>query len=213
MKLHWEQRNKSDPIWVCDRFKIEWAGRKPNPFGCYVLYDSATKTHYHGFINYGRAQDLAQAIVDDNVFKIGLVACCGEKRTHPDAARELYQSDLFKKAAAYCEKNYDRWYILSAMHGMVRPDAIIEPYDKKLTASDGNEFAAKVMAHLPDEPGNYGRTLFYAHAGKYYTDPLLPFVPMAFPMRGLGIGEQLAWYKERLKDEIHRRDDGEVRLR
>lgn len=206
MKLKWVETSKHDPTRsdLSGRFRIEWAGRKPHPLGCYLLYDSHTKTHYHGFINYGRAQSLAQAIVDNNIFKVGLVACCGEKLTKPALAFELYQSDLFKKASRYCQLNYHRWFILSAELGLVFPDQIVHPYDRKLTAADGPSWAPKVTERLVYDPETYGRTLYYAHAGKLYTDPLLADVPMAFPMKSLGIGEQLAWYKERLDGDHER---------
>lgn len=203
-KLHWERRNKSDPTWTSGRFSIEWAGRKKNPVACYVLYDAHTKKHYYGFINHGRAQDLAQAIVNDNVYKIGLVACCAEKLEKPSRAFELYQSDLFKKAVDYCRRHYNQWFILSAQYGLVNPNDVIEPYDRKLKASDGEDWAHKVVVKLGLPPSVYGRTLYYAHAGKLYTDPLLADVPMTFPMKGLGIGQQLAWYKEK-KDADHQR--------
>ncbi|WP_395858435.1 DUF6884 domain-containing protein [Arthrobacter sp. KBS0702] len=39
---------------------------------------------------------------------------------------------MFKKASAYAELTCDRWYILSAKHGLLHPDEIIQPYDMRL---------------------------------------------------------------------------------
>jgi hypothetical protein len=47
---------------------------------------------------------------------VGLVGCASQKLRRPVPARELYVSQLFKKASAYAEATCDRWYVLSAMH-------------------------------------------------------------------------------------------------
>ena len=52
---------------------------------------------------------------------IALVACVKTKAETPRPARDLYVSDLFRKASAYAEKTADAWYILSAKYGHVRP--------------------------------------------------------------------------------------------
>ena len=58
---------------------------------------------------------------------VGLVACASQKLQRPAPARELYVSQLFKKASAYAGLTCDRWYILSAKHGLVHPDTVLEP--------------------------------------------------------------------------------------
>lgn len=50
----------------------------------------------------------------------------------PAPAKDLYQSTLFKKTRAYAEKHYDGWYILSALHRVLSPEKVIEPYDVTL---------------------------------------------------------------------------------
>lgn len=67
---------------------------------------------------------------------VGLVGCASQKLQRRAPAREHYVSQLFKKASAYAELTCDRWYILSAKHGLVRPDEIIEPYDMRLGTND-----------------------------------------------------------------------------
>jgi hypothetical protein len=66
--------------------------------------------------------------------KVGLVACSKTKADGPRPAAELYTSPLFRKAAAYCRRHYDRWFILSALHGLVEPSTVLAPYDLTLTA-------------------------------------------------------------------------------
>lgn len=70
--------------------------------------------------------------MSSETYTVGLVGCASQKLRRAAPARELYVSQLFKKASAYAEKTCDRWYILSAKHGLVHPDEVLEPYDVKL---------------------------------------------------------------------------------
>ncbi|MDQ0864970.1 hypothetical protein QF036_002551 [Arthrobacter globiformis] len=65
-------------------------------------------------------------------YTVDLVGCASQKLRRPAPARELYVSQLFNKAAASAEQTCDRWYVLSAKHGLLHPDAILEPHDMKL---------------------------------------------------------------------------------
>jgi hypothetical protein len=128
-----------------------------------------------------------------------LVACCGEKLPYAAPAKELYQSSLFKKSRRYAEKNGDSWLILSAKHGVVHPDATIEPYDQTLTGM--NAKARREWAEL------VGRQLaandkYTVLAGENYCGWMDGFETTR-PMKGLGIGQQLAWLtKENHEDTL-----------
>ncbi len=62
--------------------------------------------------------------------KIVLISCASKKRDVACKARELYQSTLFKLSLAYAETlNADHIFILSALHGVVDLNSIIEPYN------------------------------------------------------------------------------------
>jgi hypothetical protein len=63
---------------------------------------------------------------------VALVSCGKLKRDMPSAAQDLYLSPLFKKSRCYAEGKANRWYILSAEHGLVEPSAMISPYDNTL---------------------------------------------------------------------------------
>jgi len=63
---------------------------------------------------------------------IVLVACAASKRREQSAARDLYVSTLFKEARRYAESVSDRWYILSALHMVLDPGRIIDPYEQTL---------------------------------------------------------------------------------
>src|SRR6185295_10488748 len=59
-----------------------------------------------------------------------------DARTH---AENLYSSELFYRSRRYAQANFDSWLILSAKHGLLRPDQIISPYDCKLTTLSSRE--------------------------------------------------------------------------
>lgn len=67
-----------------------------------------------------------------------VIPCGGEKLDHSAPARDLYTSSTFRLAwdAAMAEvKAYDgdsRILILSALHGLIDPETIIDPYDVKM---------------------------------------------------------------------------------
>jgi hypothetical protein len=63
---------------------------------------------------------------------IALVSCVARKHAVPCAARDLYVSPLFRAARRYAEAHAERWFILSAEHGLVLPDEPLDPYDLTL---------------------------------------------------------------------------------
>lgn len=69
------------------------------------------------------------------ITRTGIVGCASAKLFRPAPARELYTSQLFPKASFYAEATCERWYILSAKHGLVHPDTVLELYDVKLGRS------------------------------------------------------------------------------
>jgi cytoplasmic iron level regulating protein YaaA (DUF328/UPF0246 family) len=105
---------------------------------------------------------------------------------------------LLTKASAYAEKTCDRWYVLSAKHGLVRPDDMIEPYDLRLGAGTGGSapihaWAAKVRDQLAVELDGLENVLLIALAGERYRSALQGPWTYEIPMKGMGIGQQLGW--------------------
>jgi hypothetical protein len=68
---------------------------------------------------------------------IVLVACSARKRGTPCPAKDLYTSTLFRYSRRYAEQFGDRWYILSARHGLLSPEARISPYEQTLPGLTG----------------------------------------------------------------------------
>ncbi|WP_200952103.1 DUF6884 domain-containing protein [Arthrobacter sp. Soil736] len=143
------------------------------------------------------------------VCAIGLVGCASQKLTRPAPARELYVSQLFRKASAYAELTCDRWYVLSAKHGVVHPDEILEPYDMRLgtnhrTTPPIHPWAARVRDQMAVEFAGIENVKLIALAGEQYRTVLLNSQwPSEVPMHGLGIGQQLGWLTAQLATGSH----------
>jgi hypothetical protein len=138
---------------------------------------------------------------------IGLVGCASQKLKRPAPARELYVSQLFKKASAYADATCDRWYVLSAKHGLVHPDTVLEPYDIRLgtnhrTTPPIHQWGARVKEQLDAELAGLENVTLIALAGEQYRIAVHNSRwPVAVPMKGLGIGQQLGWLTAQLTAE------------
>ena len=136
------------------------------------------------------------------VARIALVSCVKSKQSGPAPASELYMSPLFKGLRSYARANADAWYILSAKHGLLSPDAIIHPYEQTLNTMPRTErtaWAARVWEQLlPVLPPNVHVIVL---AGASYRRDLVPRlrrhgVDVSIPFEGLSFGRQLARLKE-----------------
>lgn len=135
--------------------------------------------------------------------RIRLVGCVKSKLAFPAPAGELYVSPLFRGRRAAVERSCDRWFILSAAHGLVDPDRVLEPYDVTLTtrgSQQRREWARQVLNQLIETVGGLSGQTFEVHAGSAYTDHgLLEGLRAAgatveLPVAGLTMGQQLARY-------------------
>jgi hypothetical protein len=136
--------------------------------------------------------------------RVGLVGCASQKLQRPAPARELYVSQLFRKASAYAEATCDRWYILSAKHGLVHPDTVLKPYDVRLGTNHPStppirQWADRVREQLDTELAALNDVTLITLAGEQYRTAVrgVPW-PVEVPMQGLGIGQQLGWLTGRL---------------
>jgi hypothetical protein len=136
--------------------------------------------------------------------RVGLVGCVKGKRGVAMPARDLYTSALFLGRRRYVERTCHRWFVLSAKHGLVDPDTILEPYDETLKdASEARrrQWSQAVLADLDRRIGELAGVLFEAHAGAAYLDhgPALGLrqrgATVERPTEGLPFGKQLALYK------------------
>lgn len=93
------------------------------------------------------------------------------------------------------------WFILSAEHGLVAPDAVIAPYERtlnRMTRGEQKDWGAKVVTQMTELLPKADEVLLFA--GERYREPLLPYLDAHFqtvtiPMIGLTSGRQLQWLK------------------
>lgn len=133
-----------------------------------------------------------------------LVSCVSQKQDHACEARDLYVSDLFRKARRYAEASQCPWFILSAEHGLVPPGQVIAPYERTLNTmgvADRRAWSERVAAQLAEAVPDLSQVVFLA--GKRYREFLARHladrgVKVSVPMEGLRIGEQLRWLEQHL---------------
>ena len=121
-------------------------------------------------------------------------------------ARCLYTSPWFAKAAELADRRADVWFILSAQHGLLDPDRVIEPYDlslRSMTAAERRMWAKGVVRSLVPRLNSSDRVVLLA--GKLYRENLVSTIhehgcKVEIPMEGLRIGEQLHGLNEELKE-------------
>ena len=135
---------------------------------------------------------------------VGLVGCVKSKLSRPAPAQELYTSALFEGRRRWVEQTCDRWFILSALHGLVSPDEVLEPYDQALSSASSRARLAwsdQVLHQLRDTLGQDMQGLYFEiHAGSPYRDHGLIAgltaggSTVTVPAAGLSLGQQLAFY-------------------
>ena len=135
-------------------------------------------------------------------YRVGLVGCASQKLRRPAPAGELYVSPLFKKASASAERTCDRWYVLSAKHGLVLADTVLEPYDLRLgtnrrTSPPIHAWCSRVQEPLAVELTGLENVTLTVLAGEQYRYAVFGS-QWPHPMKGMGIGQQLGWLTEQL---------------
>mgnify|MGYP003651672992 CR=1 FL=1 len=153
--------------------------------------------------NMGRAAHnlnmLMRAQVAATRLRVVLVACCGQKLDAPAPAKDLYRSRLFRLCRNYAELTADKWLILSAKHGVIDPDAVIEPYDQTLSKFPKVErvkWDSLVSHQLSEFMGDEIVSLAGNDYSRWMTSPF----DIRRPMRGMGIGKQMQYLTREIDD-------------
>lgn len=129
-----------------------------------------------------------------------VLGCVATKRQIPAPAAELYTSQLWRARRHYAEPSGLTWCIFSALHGLVRPDKVLAPYNVSFSDRDRRgEWRVALSARAADQISSRGFRAVELHAGVDYLVDLVPLlvqrgIDARRPLQGLGIGEQLAWY-------------------
>ena len=136
--------------------------------------------------------------------KLILVGCVKSKRRTPSAAKDLYESPLWRSRRAYAERSGVDWYILSARHGLLDPEKMTAPYNlalNDLSASERRAWSKRVLDELSAKVPTFRGVIIEIHAGKAYAafgleDGLRKAgAQVRRPLAHVpGIGTQIAWY-------------------
>jgi len=131
--------------------------------------------------------------------KVLLIACGATKLDHPAPAADLYTGSLTRAAIRHARAQSSPWYIVSALHGLVEPAQVLDPYNVSIADLDrdyrpiwARQVAGRLALLHPD------CDVVEAHLGAVYLRALRPFLPrVEDSLVGLGIGHRLRWYAER----------------
>ena len=134
--------------------------------------------------------------------RVAFVSCVKQKRDSAAPARDLYLSQLFRGLRRYAETHADAWYILSAEHGVLRPDQVVEPYERTLNTMRKPErlaWAERVQKQLLELLPSGAEVILLA--GLRYREEIEPFLRkrgflVSVPLEGLKIGMQLQRLKQ-----------------
>ena len=139
---------------------------------------------------------------------IVLVACGKRKQQGSHLAKDLYASPRFRSCRAIAEQYGDLWYVLSAKHGLVDPEASLEFYEqsmKSLSAAERREWQSRTIHALSQIVEPHDIVVFLA--GLDYRR----FVEKAMfktgarvvaPIRGYGYPD-VAWISQNLAQRSH----------
>jgi len=135
--------------------------------------------------------------------KIVLISCASKKLAYKSKAEDLYISTLFRFSLAYAKKlKPDKIFILSAKYGLLNLNDEIATYNETLnnkSVSDIKIWAEKVVSKL-GKIANLQNDIFIFFTGKKYREYLLPQIRYyKIPLKGLRIGEQLKFIKNKLE--------------
>ena len=132
-----------------------------------------------------------------------LISCVSKILNKKAKAKDLYVSPLFKFNLRYAQslkpKNI---FILSAKYGLVGLEQMIVPYEKTLNRMKANEikkWAENIIKQLK-KVSNLEKDTFIFLAGEKYREYLIPHIKnYKIPLKGLGIGKQLKWLKNKIE--------------
>lgn len=134
------------------------------------------------------------------------MGCTKSKLPYRAPAEQLYSpSALFRGRRAYVIGSCDRWFILSAKHGVLAPSDELEPYDVTLVGAPipvKRAWSTQVFRELREKLGDLRGVTFELHAGRdYWGYGLVDQLRRAganveIPTEGLSQGLQRRFYLE-----------------
>jgi hypothetical protein len=134
--------------------------------------------------------------------RVALVGCGKAKRAEESTAAELYTGSLFRAAYGWAKANADEVFILSALYGLLNPEARVQPYEYKLSSVrkvDRHAWGSRVAGGLASAYVGQDVELVFL-AGEDYVAPVCRYAPRnwarSVPLEGLTLGQRLAWFSQ-----------------
>jgi len=133
-----------------------------------------------------------------------VLACGAKKRPWAQAALELYTGPLFASARRWALSitSRDRIFILSARHGLVPADRVLEPYDQQIKPT--RETVDRIVDQA-DALGLFAGPVYFAGGELYRLTLILAGLEVQAVSHVLppgrttrGIGAQRAWFSRNL---------------
>jgi hypothetical protein len=116
----------------------------------------------------------------------------------------MYTSDLFKKSLTYAKQlNPRKIYILSAKYGVLELDDLIDPYEKTLNEMkepEKKKWAFMCLEQLKDKGTDFDEETTFLCGINYRKHLINEFRNPNVPLMGLGIGQQLSFYKKHIEE-------------
>lgn len=133
--------------------------------------------------------------------KIALIACCSKKLEGKHKVQNIYISTLFKYSFRFASKYAHKTFILSAKYGLLDTNSLISSYNVTLNSfseADKKKWAESVYKQLLLVSNSADEFIWLA--GSNYRKYLMQFLSNTHfePLKGLGIGSQVKWLKERI---------------
>jgi len=134
--------------------------------------------------------------------KIVLISCASKKLTRKTRAKDLYISPLFKLNLMFAHSlKPDKIFILSAKYGLVDLEQELEPYNqslKTMSLPEIKKWTEKVKGQMKGKINFESDEVIFL-AGEKYRMFLLPFFrKVSIPLKGLSIGKQLQYLKNKI---------------
>lgn len=132
---------------------------------------------------------------------IVFISCTKKKLAHSCSAKEMYTaSQWFRGGWRFAESLHpDHIYILSAKYGLLRPDDIIEPYNKTLVTENIKAikvWSAIVARQIYNEGIDRSDRVIFLCGLNYRRFIRNLFPNRVEPLAHMGIGKQMQYFKE-----------------
>ena len=145
--------------------------------------------------------------------RYSLVGCGKSKKDGYHPARELYDSNYFRLKRDYSERYAENYSVLSAAHGVVQPTQRLLDYDLSIHDLEDERlelYRQDVFQHLSANDW-YEYDEFVVLAGSAYIEPIQDLLneldnchlhlDVRYPFEDTnGIGEQMAWLRQKIDD-------------